>query len=156
MILYPAFLEWEHFEDPVYAQISAKYLHRLKLGRYTEIEGQGQVSIDRGRLVIKRLKNIEITEPGEDPFWNEQRVLISRETATEFPTQPEGCIGCEFGALVDVEYHRDHRSYKRRKLFCLKGMTDFRDCYIKTEYCGLDSEAHAILDTTACSTGKKL
>lgn len=146
IILTPAFLEWERFEDPVYAYISGKYLQQLKLGNGAEIEGMGQLGIDRGRVVMKRMKNIEVTEAGKETFWNEQKVLLSKETATEFPTQPEGCVGCEFGALVDVEYKRDHHSYPRRKLFCLKGIADFRDCYIRTEYCGMDNEAHTTAD----------
>jgi len=142
-ILTPVFLGWQRFEDPVYAFISNKYLQKLRLGKGAEIEGIGEMAVDYGRLILRRTRNIEITREGEKFYWNEQKVLLSRETATEFRIQPETCVGCGFGALVDVEYLRDHHSHSRRTLFCLKGMADFRDCYIRTEYCSLDNEAEA-------------
>ncbi|MCK5455341.1 MAG: hypothetical protein KAJ16_13315 [Calditrichia bacterium] len=142
-VLNPVFLGWHRFEDPVYAYFSSKYFQKLRFGKGAEIEGIGEVTVDRGRLIMRRTRNIEITQAGEEIYWNEQRVLLSRETATEFRIQPETCVGCQFGALVDVEYLRDHHSHSRRKLFCLKGMADFRDCYMHIEYCGLDNEADA-------------
>jgi hypothetical protein len=154
-VLKPVFLGWHQFEDPVYAYFSAKYLRKLGIGRAAEIEGIGEIAVDQGRLIIRRLRNIEILRRGEETYWDEQKVLLARETATEFQIQPASCIGCPFGALVDVEYFRDHRSHSRRKLFCLKGMADYRDCYLHSEYCGLDNEAYASPETD-CKTKKKI
>jgi len=57
--------------------------------------------------------------------------------------------------LVDVEYLRDHHAHSRRKLFCLKGIANFRDCFIRTEYCGLDIEADAKPEPD-CSKNKSI
>ncbi len=154
-VLAPVFLGWERFEDPVYASISSKYLQKLRLGKGAEIEGIGEIAIDHGRLILKRMRNIEIIQEGEKNYWNEQRVLLARETATELPNQPETCLGCQFGALVDVEYLRDHHTHSRRKLFCLKGIANFQDCFIRTEYCGLDTEADAKPESD-CSKNKSI
>lgn len=154
-VLTPVFLGWQRFEDPVYAAISNKYLQKLRLGKAAEIEGIGEIAIDHGRLILKRMRNIEIIREGEKNYWNEQRVLLARETATEFPSQPETCLNCQFGALVDVEYLRDHHTHSRRKLFCLKGLADFRDCYMHIEYCGLDNEAATKVEIN-CSEIKRI
>jgi hypothetical protein len=142
-ILTPVFIGWDKLENPVYSFFSHKYLQKLQLGNGAEIEGIGQLAVDHGRLILQRIRNVEIIQAGKSKYWTEEKVLLARKTATELPGQPESCIGCEFGALVDVEYVRDHHAHSRRKLFCLKGVADFRDCYIRTEYCGLDHEADA-------------
>ncbi len=150
------FIGREHIQDYVYARISSDYYQRLKLGAGDRIEGFARVKLDQGRLVLHHLKGIQVYERGEPPIWNHEAVLIARETATQFPDQPEGCVQCPFGALVDVEYLRDHHSHSRRQLICLKGVQDYRDCYVKVEYCGLDKEASDAPDEGQCATSGKV
>lgn len=148
------FVGRDHLRDTVYGWLSGDYYRRLQPGAGDEIEGFAQVGLDQGRLVLRRLKGIEVLRRGAPPLWNHQNILLARETATEFPEQPEGCAQCPFGALVDVEYLKDHHSHSRRQLLCLKGVQDYRDCYVKSEYCGLDKEANDVAEDSCRQPGK--
>ncbi len=141
IIFKEAFLGYTHMEDHIYAHLSGKYYQKLRLGKGDKIEAKARFKIDRGRIVLYRLRNVEIIEKGQKPLWDMEDAVVAQETATEFSVQPEACVQCPFGALTDVEYLKDHHSYSRRRLLCLKGMSDYRDCYVPAEYCGFDSEA---------------
>jgi hypothetical protein len=93
-------------------------------------------------LVLRQLRKIEINYSGQPPFWNDERVIISRKTAVEFNNQPENCIKCPFGALIEQETSEIEKSAPRRKLFCLKGISDYRNCFVPAEYCSGDMESH--------------
>ena len=135
------FIDRLHIEDSVYGLISGEYLKRLGLAPKAQIEGLANLKVDQGRLILLRFKGIELLQKGTHQIWDETAINLARETATEFSLQPEGCLQCPFGALLDVEYHKDHHSYSHRRMFCLKGMTDYRNCYVRADYCGLDREA---------------
>ncbi len=136
------FLDRLHLEDFVYMQMSGNHYRSLKLGSGDMIEARAYLKVDRGRLVLYRVRSVDVISRGRPALWDEQSALVARETATEFGTQPEGCVQCPFGALVDVEYLKDHHSVSARRLFCLKGMKDHKDCYVRAEYCGLENEAN--------------
>lgn len=135
------FIDRWHFEDSVYGLISADHLKRLNIGTDSEIEGQAYLKVDQGRLILSRFRGLEILQTGAPLVWDEAATQLARKTATEFSVQSEDCLQCPYGALLDVEYYKDHHSHSRRKLFCLKGMADFRNCYVRADYCGLDREA---------------
>ncbi len=145
------YLDRMFLEDFAYAIISSDKYKRLNICIGDEIEAKAMVNINHGRLILNRLQRIEIVEHGNESAWDEQSISLARETATELREQPESCVQCKFGALVDIEYNGEHRSSKRRKLFCLKGIANYKDCYVKSEYCGLDVEANEIV-TGECAT----
>ncbi|MCB0290634.1 MAG: hypothetical protein KDH97_10300 [Calditrichaeota bacterium] len=115
-------------EDHVYVQMSEKTYAALKFGRGDLITARATLSMDRGRLVFKRLRRVEMEERGEAPTWDVSKALVARETATRIPIQPDGCVQCPFGALVDVEDLQEAETRKYRQLYCLKGREDFRTC----------------------------
>jgi hypothetical protein len=137
------FLANEDFEDPVYVLISSHYYSKLNFGIDGEIEGLGQLVIDRGRIILKHLKQVEINHSGQSPFWNDEKVAISRNTAVEFSDQPGKCLRCPFGTLVEQKFNENGKPSTRRKLFCLKGLSDYRDCYVPVEYFSKDRDAQA-------------
>ena len=141
LVMKDIYLDRLHFEDSVYGLISAEYLKRLNSGPDSEIEGQAYLKVDQGRLILSRFRRLEILQTGKPLIWTETATQLIRNTATEFSVQPEGCLQCPFGALLEVEYYKDHHSHSRRKLYCLQGMADFRNCYVRADYCGLDREA---------------
>ncbi|MEJ2634529.1 MAG: hypothetical protein P8184_04480 [Calditrichia bacterium] len=130
-----------HLEDYAYARISDQLYQKLQVGAGDEIEARARVKLDHGRLILYALKAIEPVKRGEPAIWSDQKVQLAREVSTEFTIQPEECVQCPFGALIDVEYMKDHHSSPRRQLMCLKGIRDYRDCYVKAEYCGLENDA---------------
>lgn len=149
------YLGRQRIDDYVYGQISANYFQKLRLGKGDHIEAIARLTTREGRLLLTRFRRVDVLEKGEPPLWDEQRVLLARETATEFSFQPEDCVQCPFGALVDVQYMKDHHSHSHRKLLCLKGQQDYKDCYIKAEYCGLDREANDLPKDT-CEPQQKI
>ena len=128
------FLDNQNFEDPVYVLLSSHYYSKLNFGIDGEIEGLGQLIIDRGRLVLKQLKQVEINHSGQPAFWNDEKVAITRKTAVGFSNQPGKCLGCPFGALVEQKFDEKSESAPRRKLYCLKGLSDYQDCYVPVEF----------------------
>lgn len=135
------FLDRLHFEDPVYGLISADRLKQLDLGSGTCLEGVADLKLDHGRLILSRFRRTEVLRKGIPLDWNDSFTQLAREIATEFAVQPEDCLQCPYGSLVDVEYHKDHHTYSNRRLICLKGIADYRSCYVRADYCGLDREA---------------
>ena len=155
MVIRDGYLGNEHIEDPLYVNISSRYYGKLNIGVDGEIEGRGQLRLDKGRLVLNQVKNVDVVQPGKTPYWNEQRVLISRETAVEFQEQPENCVQCPFGSLVELQYHyHNNDTAPRRRLFCLKGISAYKDCFVPVEYCGLDIESNDCLSDNPTCSGK--
>ncbi len=143
------------FEDPVYAFLSEKYYKSLGLASGDRIEAFAQFGMESGRPVLTRLRGVFVTKGGESPYWDEQKVLVAQEIASEFIEQPDECLQCSFGTLVDVEYHKDSHSHSRRSLMCLKGVPDYKDCYVRPLYCGLDKEADDAADIS-CQHAKNI
>lgn len=135
------FLGNRRLEDFIYLVLSSRYYRDLKVGRGSKLEGRGTLMVDDGRIVIRKPRGIEVLERGDAPVWTDSAVNVARKTATEFPLQPEGCVRCPFGALVDVEKNGHSRGGRRKELICLKGMADYRNCHVPAEYCGLEAEA---------------
>ena len=150
------FLGRVHWEDYAYARISSDYYNSLKLGVGDRLEARARIKTDRGRIILHHLKAVTVISRGQPAEWNREKVLLAREVATQFSEQPENCVQCPFGALVDVENHHHRREFARRQLLCLKGVQDYRDCYVKVEYCGLDKEANDLPDKLCFKEGSVL
>ena len=156
LIFKELFIERERIEDHVYIRLSPKTYASLKFGAGDVITARATLDMDRGRLVMHRLRRIDIEQRGEAPLWNESKALVARETATHIPLQPEGCIQCPFGSLIDVEDRSAKHSRRYRELYCLKGMKDHRKCHDYVQYCGFDEEGRDAggKRNAACSTQK--
>jgi len=134
------FIGLTHMEDFVYARVSAKTYASLKLGRGDVVDAKATLTLDNGRLVMKRLRRIDVEDRGEPPIWNESSALVARESATLMPHQPEGCVKCPFGALVDVEDFKHDETKNYRQLYCLQGVKDYRICPVYHTYSELKEE----------------
>lgn len=138
LIFKDIFIGKDHLEDHVYAQVSPKTYASLKIGRGDRLSARATLKMDRGRLVFQKLRRIDIEMRGEPPMWDESRALVARETATQQQTQPDGCVQCPFGALVDVEQVNNGQSKRYRQLYCLQGVIDYRVCPEYYQYASAD------------------
>lgn len=154
LIFKQLYFETTLMEDPVYVWLSPKTYASLKSGRGDVITARATLTLDRGRLVLKRLRRIDIEQRGEPPLWNRSKALVAREPATQIPLQPEGCVQCPFGSLVDVEDVRYDETRQYRQLYCLKGMKDHRNCHDYVQYCGYDEEANTRVANASCMSKK--
>ncbi len=145
----------ELMEDPVYVRLSPKTYASLKFGRGDKLTARATLTLDRGRLVFKRLRKIDIETRGEPPLWSESKALVARESAVHLPTQPEGCIHCPHGALVDVEDLRQPETRRYRQLYCLQGVKDYRICPVYSGFAGADEADQKLPSNQAtCVTHK--
>lgn len=134
LIFRELFIGRTHMEDFVYARVSPKTYKSLQLGRGDVISANATLTLDNGRLVMKRLRRIDIEERGEAPVWSESSALVAREGATQISHQPEGCVKCPFGALIDVEDMKYDTTKHYRQLYCLQGVKDYRICPVYHQY----------------------
>lgn len=155
LIFNGVFIDRVFLDDFVYALVSSKCYKILKFGYLDKIEARAILKIDCGRLILSRLSGIEILERGAPASWDEQSIIMAKETASEFNDQPEGCIQCRYGALVDLQYNGVKHIAQRKKLICLKGISDPKNCYVRSEYCGLDGEAKSYVESM-CEKSKKI
>jgi hypothetical protein len=138
-------------EDYVYARLSPKTYESFKFGRGDVITARATLTLDKGRLILKRLRRVEIEKRSELPVWDESKAVVARKTAHQIPLQSEGCVQCPFGALIDVEDVSRDQTRNYRQLYCLKGMKDHRNCHDYAQYCGYDEEANDRLPTNTAS-----
>lgn len=142
-------------EDHVYLRMSPKSYASLKFGRGDVLSGRATLKLDNGRLVLQRLRRIDIEERGETPLWNESKALVARETATLIPAQPDGCVQCPYGSLIDTEDMSNPETRKYRQLYCLQGMNDYRICPEYTLHAGFEEADHKTpANAASCMTRK--
>ncbi len=115
------FIGLTEFDDVFYASLTLRQQEELALAAGDRFEALGRVTLDRGRVVIERLRRVQVEARSGMPSWNAARALVARATAVEFDHRPESCVRCPHGALVDVISGENGR---RRTLFCLQGVTE--------------------------------
>jgi len=122
------YINYDLFDDAAFAWISIKAQEKLAFSAGQRFEARARFTFQRGRLIFRRLHNIEITEQGESPAPDLNEILVAAETATEFPVQPDKCIGCPEGILVEKGIPQNIRNAPRRSLVCLRGQNNPADC----------------------------
>jgi hypothetical protein len=95
-----------------------------------QLELNGELREDRGRIVIHFPKQIEIQNKGTGEVWTREKALVAVRTATLLKEQPDQCLECQWGALTDVLENSEKGSERFRYLYCLKGISHFEGCYI--------------------------
>ena len=130
LVLRHGYIGVTEFDDYFYANISSHQQDRLRFAPDNKFEARGRMALDRGRVVFNKIWAITFQDRSGHSAWNNSRALVSRTTATEFQRQPESCIKCPSGALVDtIEIQNGQKSF-RRSLYCLEGMRDVQTCYM--------------------------
>jgi hypothetical protein len=115
------------FEDPFYARLSSNVYERAQIAAGDEIDFEGQLIIDRGRLVFNRVGQIDLVRPGDAEFVSMDNFRRVRIAGSEIDGQPNKCLQCRHGLLID-DLDSDGRSRPRRLMYCLKGVADYRYC----------------------------
>jgi hypothetical protein len=82
--------------------------------------------VERGGLILYRVREVEVESRGDEEFWTESKALHARRLGTSFPSQPERCLACESGALLDAIDESGKPGKRDRRLFYLEGMADPR------------------------------
>lgn len=125
-----AYLGLIRWEDLCYVTIGKGMQARHRFRRGDQVSFRARVQMDRGRLVLGRVREVEIEGRAEGEFWTESKALLAQRFGRSFFSQPERCLACEKGALLDVIDEAGGSERKDRRLFCLEGIPDYRFCPI--------------------------
>lgn len=117
--------------DQIYIRVSEGLMKQYRFAPGMLLEMSGEVREDRGRIVVHRPKRIEVLKHGWGQSWTRERSLVAVKTATLLEAQPDRCLGCRWGVLVDVEDLREHQKKRYRRLYCLQSITDSNGCYVR-------------------------
>jgi hypothetical protein len=124
------FIGQDTFKDTYYIRVSKQCMKQYRFVPKMQIELIGEIREDRGRLIIHRPRRIEIIKKGWGHPWTDEKALVAVKTATLMKEQPERCLDCRWGTLVDVIDRRKRDVSRYRNLYCLKGIADYNGCYI--------------------------
>lgn len=128
-----AFIDTIHWEDHCYAQIFPDQQERFHFASGDKIEFRAKVELNEGRLVFKKLHNVEFLERSRQACWSNSEALVIQHTTIPFADQPIQCLHCDQGVLVDVVDKSKPQWERRRELFCLKSFPAPEVCYYAIE-----------------------
>jgi len=118
------------FDDSFFVFISSGQQEKYNFAPGDRYEARGVFKLDRGRVVFSKLWHIDFDYRSEQETWCNSQALVAKQSATFLDEQPETCLHCPKGALVDVVERSRGRSRLKRELCCLEGVTDHFQCYV--------------------------
>jgi len=134
LVFQEVFIDLTFFEDTVYTILSSSQQSRLRLSEGDRLEFRAALRLDWGRLILDRVHGIEIEEKSTAKHWTVAEARQALLLGKVFEYQYEKCLNCPHGSLVDIrESDFSSPGQKRRKLFCLKGVSDPKYCIVQAE-----------------------
>jgi len=129
LIFKESFIGRTLFDDFTYALVGRSLQQRYKFSVGDSLEFSAEILEDRGRIIYQKPRQIEFNSRGESvgSDWQDNLEFI-RSSATEVATQPEKCLYCPYGTLVDVFETNGGEQQRYRRLYCLKGVQNPNDC----------------------------
>jgi hypothetical protein len=128
-----AFIDTVHWEDHCYALIYPDQQARFQFAAGDKIEFRSKIELNEGRLVFKKLNNVEFLDRSHQPTWSQSQALVVKHTTISFDPQPTKCLHCDQGMLVDVIDKSRPQWERNRELFCLKSFPSPEVCYYAVE-----------------------
>ncbi len=119
------------FDDTFYVRFPVSLIKTYRFVPKMKIELEGELRVDRGRMIVHRPKKIEIMTRGWGRPIDSEHMLVAVKTATRFQGQPENCFSCPWGALCDVTDYRSGDGEKYRNSYCLKGVENPDTCIVR-------------------------
>ena len=130
LILKTGHIQFDHYADAIYVRISEAHMRDHAFQSGMKLECHGEVREDRGRLVIHRPGQFEITGHGRGMLWSKEKALAQMKTAALHEEQPEQCLQCPWGILMDVHETSSGGEIFFRHLYCLKSIESADACYV--------------------------
>ncbi|HNW60291.1 MAG TPA: hypothetical protein PKI62_11490 [bacterium] len=132
LIAREGFIGRDALEESFFAVITPQQQERLALAPGDLLDARGAFSLDQGRILFPRLHALEVSERIGAAAWRSSQALVARQSARTISGQPEQCLQCCQGALVDVIDRRSRPERPRRELICLEGIENETACYYQT------------------------
>jgi len=117
------------FDDCVYASVSTRSHEKNKFAKGDKLDFLARLRVDHGRIVLDKVRRVEFAEKGADPSWNFSQAVVAKRAGTELDCQPEKCLRCEKGCLLDVVQGTESQQKISRHLFCLAGTKEPEVCF---------------------------
>lgn len=130
LVIKNGFIGKDKLDDIFYIRVSKQCMKQHQFVPKMQIELTGEIRENRGRLIVRRPRRIEIIKKGWGHPWTDEKALVAVKTATLLKEQPEQCLDCQWGTLADVIDRRKGDVSKYRNLYCLKGIADYNGCYV--------------------------
>jgi len=118
------FVNMVQLTDFCYVRVSGRVQERYRFRSGDRVDFFARFTEDRGRIVLTRINRIEIDHRAEGFWWNENRARVALRTGTILERQPEKCLNCDRGCLIDVRSNGGIDTRINRRLFCLEGVRD--------------------------------
>jgi hypothetical protein len=122
------YVDYDLFDDTAFAWISERAQERCQFTDGTRFEARAKFNFERGRLIFNRLHGIEIKKTGDGIPPDLNKIMVAAETASRIPVQPEKCLRCPEGVLIDKAEERRNNSGRKRQLICLRGVKNPSEC----------------------------
>ena len=118
------YLDLVYWKDFCFVTLGREMQSLYRFRKGDRVSFRAKARMDCGRLVLHRVRGVEIEEKTEGEFWTESKARLARRVGASFPDQPERCLACERGALLDVVEAPEKSERRDRRLFCLEGISD--------------------------------
>jgi len=118
------FVNLDRLEDFCYLRLSGRVQEKRRLRPGDRVDFFARFREDRGRIILTGANRIEIEHRAEGFWWNESRARVAIRTGAIIDGQPEKCLNCEKGCLVDIKQQSGIETGIHRSLFCLEGVRD--------------------------------
>ena len=129
LLVFPeAYLGMTHLRSTVYLRVGREAQTRNAFRAGDRLEFHATIREDRGRIVLDRMRRVEVLRRGEGRVWTPAEGIVAKRTAIAFPRQPERCLLCPSGTLLDVNQDTPSGVRHYRRLLCLEGMEDPERC----------------------------
>ena len=129
LLVFPrAHLDWTLLDSAVYLRVSRSAQQRHAFRQGDALEFRATVRHSRGRIVLERMRRVEVLSRGSGRVWTPAEGLVAKHTATAFSMQPEQCLQCPHGTLLDVHQETPGGVRHFRRLLCLEGVAGPEVC----------------------------
>ena len=128
LVFNSVYIGYDLFDDTAFGWISDKTQKIFKFSSGDRFEAAGRFNFERGRLLFNRIHNIEKKDGVNNAPPDLSSIMVATETASLVPVQPEKCIRCPQGILIENEKSTQNKNQRRRNLICLKGIKNPAEC----------------------------
>jgi len=128
LIFKSVFINYDLFDDLAFAWISYQTQERRLLSAGDSFEAQAIFNFSQGRLIFNKVHNIDVKTKGDIISPELNQLLVAAKTTKPFPIQPDKCLRCSQGVLVEKANRDIHSRGPRRVMVCLQSEENPVDC----------------------------
>ncbi len=128
LVFKEGFVNLVRWKDFCYVRVSGRVQERYRFRPGDKVDFFARLTEDRGRIILIGINRVEIDHRAEGSWWNASKARVALQTGRIIDGQPDKCLNCGGGCLVDVKPSHGMSSGVHRRLFCLEGVKDPRFC----------------------------